>query len=289
MKKRPVDLVVISDVHLGTYGCHANELIKYLKSIKPKQIVLNGDIVDIWQFNKRFWPKSHMKVVKLLMELITKGVKVHYITGNHDEMLRKFSGFTLGSFHISNKMVLNLDGKKAWIFHGDVFDVTMQHSKWLAKLGAVGYDSLILLNSAVNFCYKKFGKEPVSMSKKIKNSVKSAVKFINDFETVAADIAIENAFDYVVCGHIHQPEIKQIQTEKGTVKYLNSGDWVENLTSLEYHKGQWKLYSYEEDILLKSFDMDVNDPVDILEKNELFQSIMNEFKEMNSPQIEHKL
>jgi len=289
MKKRPVDLVVISDVHLGTYGCHANELIKYLKSIKPKQIVLNGDIVDIWQFNKRFWPKSHMKVVKLLMELITKGVKVHYITGNHDEMLRKFSGFTLGSFHISNKMVLNLDGKKAWIFHGDVFDVTMQHSKWLAKLGAIGYDSLILLNSAVNFFYKKFGKEPVSMSKKIKNSVKSAVKFINDFETVAADIAIENAFDYVVCGHIHQPEIKQIQTEKGTVKYLNSGDWVENLTSLEYHKGQWKLYSYEEDILLKSFDMDVNDPVDILEKNELFQSIMNEFKEMNSPQIEHKL
>ena len=118
MKKRPVDLVVISDVHLGTYGCHANELIKYLKSIKPKQIVLNGDIVDIWQFNKRFWPKSHMKVVKLLMELITKGVKVHYITGNHDEMLRKFSGFTLGSFHISNKMVLNLDGKKAWIFRG---------------------------------------------------------------------------------------------------------------------------------------------------------------------------
>tara|TARA_R110002050_G_scaffold51870_1_gene118832 strand:- start:953 stop:1234 length:282 start_codon:yes stop_codon:yes gene_type:complete len=93
----------------------------------------------------------------------------------------------------------------------------------------------------------------------------------------------------VVCGHIHQPEIKQIQTEKGSVKYLNSGDWVENLTSLEYHKGQWKLYSYEKDILLKSFDMDVNDPVDILEKNELFQSIMNEFKEMNSPQIEHKL
>lgn len=285
MKKRPVDLVVISDVHLGTYGCHANELIKYLKSIKPKKIVLNGDIIDIWQFNKRFWPKSHMKVIKLLMELISKGVKVHYITGNHDEMLRKFSGFKLGSFHISNKLVLNLEGKTAWIFHGDVFDVTMQHSKWLAKLGAIGYDTLILLNKAVNFCYKKLGKEPVSMSKKIKNSVKSAVKFINNFEKVAADIAIENEFDYVICGHIHQPEIKQICTEKGTVKYLNSGDWVENLTSLEYHKGEWNLYSYEEDVLLKSYAMDVNDPIEVLEKNELFQSIMDEFNGMMSPQL----
>ena len=174
MKKRPVDLVVISDVHLGTYGCHAKELLKYLKSIRPKQVVLNGDIIDVWQFSKRYWPKSHMKVVKLLMEWVSKGVKVHYITGNHDEMLRKFVGFTLGSFSIENKIVLDLHGKKAWMFHGDVFDVTMQHSKWLAKLGAVGYDFLILLNRAINTLSKKMGKGPVSMSKNIKNGVKSA-------------------------------------------------------------------------------------------------------------------
>lgn len=282
MKKRPVDIVVISDVHLGTYGCHAKELIKYLKSIKPKQVVLNGDIIDIWQFSKRYWPKSHMKVVKLLMEWIAKGVKVHYITGNHDEMLRKFVGFQLGSFSIVNKLVLNVHGKKAWIFHGDVFDVTMQHSKWLAKLGAIGYDTLILLNRGVNFCYKKLGRGPVSMSKKIKNGVKSAVKFINNFEQTAADIAIENEFDYVICGHIHQPEIKIIKTDNGSVKYLNSGDWIENLTSLEYAKGKWSLYQFEEDAQLMSSDSEVNDPSEILEKKALFESLLAEFNSMSA-------
>jgi UDP-2,3-diacylglucosamine pyrophosphatase LpxH len=248
-----------------------------MKSIKPKQVVLNGDIIDIWQFSKRYWPKSHMKVVKLLMEWIAKGVKVHYVTGNHDEMLRKFNGFTLGSFSITNKRVLNIHGKKAWVFHGDVFDVTMQHSKWIAKLGAIGYDFLILLNRAVNFCYKKMGKGPVSMSKKIKNGVKSAVKFINNFEMVAADIAIENEFDFVVCGHIHHPEIKPITTSKGSVMYLNSGDWVENLTALEYHRGKWELYRYEDDVRLKSYHTEVNDPVDVPGKSELLQKLVEEF------------
>lgn len=282
MKKRPVDLVVISDVHLGTYGCHAKELVKYLKSIKPKQIVLNGDIIDIWQFSKRYWPESHMKVVKLIMEWVAKGVKVHYITGNHDEMLRKFVGFKLGSFSIENKIVLNLHGKKAWMFHGDVFDVTMQHSKWIAKLGAIGYDFLILLNKAVNYISKKMGRGPVSMSKRIKNGVKSAIKFISDFEKTAAEIAIEKEFDYVVCGHIHQPQIRKIKTDEGSVMYLNSGDWIENLTALEYHKRNWKLYHYSKDSFMNTNDIEVVDPLEVLEKNELFERLMQEFNEMSS-------
>ncbi|WP_405380079.1 UDP-2,3-diacylglucosamine diphosphatase [Maribacter sp. LLG6340-A2] len=278
MKKRPVDIVVLSDIHLGTYGCHAKELLKYLKSIKPKEVILNGDIVDIWQFSKRYWPKSHMKVVKVIMEWVAKGIPVHYVTGNHDELLRKFSGSHMGSLSITNKLVMPLHNKKAWVFHGDVFDVTMQHSKWLAKLGAKGYDFLILLNRAINFICKKIGKGPISMSKKIKNGVKSAVKFINDFERIAADIAIENGYDYVVCGHIHQPVIKNIKTEKGEVTYLNSGDWIENLTALEYKKGAWTLYSYLED---ESMNNEKDDPLDesfLLEKGELFESLLTEFK-----------
>src|SRR5690606_595385 len=214
------------------------------------------------------------------MEWIANGVKVHYITGNHDEMLRKFVGLKLGSFSIENKIVLNLHGKKAWIFHGDVFDVTMQHSKWIAKLGAVGYDFLILLNRAVNNISKKLGKGPFSMSKRIKNGVKSAIKFIGDFEKIAADIAIENEFDYVVCGHIHQPEIKKIATEKGSVVYMNSGDWIENLTALEYHRGKWKIYHYNEDTFLATREIEAVDPLEILEKNELFARMMLEFNGM---------
>lgn len=245
MEKRDVEIVVISDVHLGTYGCHAKELLKYLKSIKPKTLILNGDIIDIWQFSKRYWPETHMKILRKLMKFVVEGVNVYYLTGNHDELLRKFADMNLGSFHLQNKLVLELDGKKAWFFHGDIFDVTMQHSKWLAKLGAVGYDSLILLNSLVNWCLKMFGKEKMSFSKKIKAKFKDAVKFINSFEVTAAELAVANGYHYVVCGHIHQPEKRAIFTDNGQVLYLNSGDWVENLTALEYNNAEWEIFRYE--------------------------------------------
>ncbi len=279
--KRKVDLVVISDVHLGTYGCHSKELLQYLKSIKPKKVILNGDIIDIWQFKKRYWPKSHMQVVKHLAGWIANGTKVYYITGNHDEMLRKFVGFKLGSFRIVNKVVLQLRGERAWFFHGDVFDVTMQHSKWLAKLGAVGYDTLIIINRFVNFVSERMGKGRISLSKKVKNGVKSAVKFINDFEQTAADIAIDNGYDYVVCGHIHQPVIRKVSNRSGETLYLNSGDWIENLTALEYHKGQWRIYRYHEDDTLNK-DKQIDATPDEVEKNtsELFESLLEEFKLM---------
>lgn len=254
-KKRKVELVVISDIHLGTYGCRAKEVLNYLKTIQPKTLILNGDIIDIWQFKKRFFPKSHMNVIKHITSLLSKETQVYYITGNHDEMLRKFRGFQLGNFKILNKLILNLDGKKAWIFHGDVFDVTMKHSKWLAKLGGKGYDLLIVINTFINWVSKLLGYGKLSLSKKIKNSVKSAVKFINDFEKTASDIAIDNAYDYVVCGHIHQPEIRKIKNHKGETVYLNSGDWIENLTALEYNNKTWSLYEYATDSIAQGFEI----------------------------------
>ncbi len=247
MAKREVDLVVISDTHLGTYGCHAKELLQYLKSIKPKAIVLNGDIIDIWQFSKRYWPNTHMMVIKHLIGLIAKDVPVYYIPGNHDEMLRRFKGFQLGTLKVSNKLSLKINGSKVWIFHGDVFDVVMQHSKWLAKLGAIGYDTLILINRFVNFISEKLGRDKVSLSKKIKNSVKGAVKFINKFESTVCDIAAENHYKYVICGHIHQPEIRTIVTQRGPIVYMNSGDWIENLSALEYNDSKWSIYKYADD------------------------------------------
>ncbi|AKD02027.1 UDP-2,3-diacylglucosamine diphosphatase [Pontibacter korlensis] len=273
-QKRKVEVAVISDVHLGTYGCHAKELLAYLKSIQPDTLILNGDIIDIWQFSKSYWPASHMRVIKYLMGLIAKGTKVYYITGNHDEMLRKFTGFQLGSFQVVNKLVLELDGKRAWMFHGDVFDVTMQHSKWLAKLGSQGYDLLILLNRLVNFFCLKFKREKIQLSRNIKNRVKSAVKFINNFERTAADIAISSGYDYVVCGHIHQPEMRDISNQQGRVTYLNSGDWIENLTALEFDQGEWRLYRFREDLNAVVMDEEEEHvPTNL----QLFQHMMVEF------------
>ena len=273
MKKRKVEVVVISDLHLGTYGCHAKELLKYLSSIKPKILILNGDIIDIWQFRKSYFPAIHLKVIKKIISLSTKGTKVYYLTGNHDEFLRKFTDLHLGNISLLDKLTLNLDGKKAWIFHGDVFDASIKHAKWLAKLGGWGYDILILINRVLNWVLSKINKEPYSLSKKIKDNVKSAVKFISNFENVCAELAIEKKYDYVICGHIHEPKIEFIETDKGKTIYLNSGDWIENLTALEYNHKRWKLYKYVE------LDSALNeDEIDFEYENKLaeqFISILN--------------
>ena len=244
-QKRDVELVVISDVHLGTYGARASELVSYLRSIQPSTLVLNGDIIDIWQFSKHYFPSDHMQVLKEITSLLSKGTKVYYITGNHDEMLRKFKGFSMGNFEIQNKLILPLTTGTAWIFHGDVFDTTMKHSKWIAKLGGKGYDLLIVLNTIVNWFSEKLGRGRVSLSKKVKDSVKGVIKFVNNFEETAAEIAINNGYQYVVCGHIHHPQMKKMTNANGeSVMYLNSGDWVENSTALEYDKEQWTLYKH---------------------------------------------
>jgi len=245
--KREVDIVVISDIHLGTYGCRAKELNRYLRSIKPGKLILNGDIIDIWQFRKRYFPSRHMQVIRQILK-IAKQTPVYYITGNHDEALRKYSGMNLGNLHLLDHLELEIRGEKYWFFHGDIFDATMKNAKWLAKLGGIGYDLLIMINSMVNWVMERMGRERMSFSKKVKNSVKRAVAYISEFENTAADIAIDQGFSYVVCGHIHQPAMRKVTTARGSVCYMNSGDWIENLSALEYNHGEWSLYHFGEKI-----------------------------------------
>jgi UDP-2,3-diacylglucosamine pyrophosphatase LpxH len=273
--KRKVEIAVISDVHLGAFGCHAKQLLTYLNSIEPNKLILNGDIIDIWQFKKGYFPKSHLSVIKKIMDFAANGTEVIYITGNHDEMLRKFADTEIGNISIVNKLVLNLDGKKAWFFHGDVFDISIQNAKWFAKLGSYGYDLLILLNRFINWCLEKLGKERYSLSKKIKNSVKGAINYINDFENAATDLAIKNGYDYVVCGHIHQPKMLVKKNRHGQTTYLNSGDWIENFTALEYKFKRWKIYNYNNDKLSPFFtDGDIKDmnTQDLISAITLFKS-----------------
>lgn len=264
--KRSVEVAVISDTHLGTYGCKAKELLNYLKSIEPKVLILNGDFIDIWQFKKSYFPESHLEIIKYILNLSLSNCRVIYLTGNHDEFLRKFSPMTFGKIQLADKYTFELDGKKTWVFHGDVFDSSVQHSKWIAKLGGMGYDYLIRLNNLSNWVLAKMGREKYSFSKKIKNNIKKAVKFITDFEQTASELAIENQFDYVICGHIHQPQKRVVTTQKGSCIYLNSGDWIENLTALEYNHHSWEIYYYEKDILMDFISSEKHSSIKIPEQ-----------------------
>ncbi|HEY1047585.1 MAG TPA: UDP-2,3-diacylglucosamine diphosphatase [Bacteroidia bacterium] len=270
MNKRKIELAVVSDVHLGTYGCRANELLAYLKSIDVDTLVLNGDIIDIWQFSKSYFPKSHMKVLRYILKMAMNGTKIYYITGNHDEMLRKFAGMEFGNIQVINKLELNMGQQKVLFFHGDVFDFSVQHAKWLAKLGGKCYDYLIHLNTFVNYVSGKFGGGRVSLSKAIKNSVKQAVSFIHNFEDAAVNYAKTQDCQAVVCGHIHQPALKEVNSGDDRILYMNSGDWIENLSALEYDGFEWKQYLHSEDLRL------VTTPEELEEMD--ISNLLKEFK-----------
>jgi len=256
--RRHLAAVVLSDLHLGTFGCHARELLAYLKSIQPDVLILNGDIIDIWNFKKSYFPKSHFKVVKRVLTMAQKGTKVYYITGNHDEMLRRFADADLGQIHLRNQLVLTFGGVRTWIFHGDIFDASIQNARWLAKLGGWSYDLLIWVNRWLNVALERMGREKYSLSKTIKDSVKKAVKYVGDFEVAAADMAVRRGYGRVICGHIHQPQMRKIRVGEQDIDYLNSGDWIENLTALEWNGREWTLYQHPDVRELEEVDEKVD-------------------------------
>lgn len=243
--KRNLDILVISDLHLGTYGSEADEVLAYLDTIDADKIVINGDFVDIMLFNKRFWPSSHMKVIKYFLDLISQGKEIYYVTGNHDELMRKFLNFKIQNFKIVNQVVLDTNEGKVWMFHGDVFDFSIQ-TGWLTKLAGFLYDYMIMFNSWINKkIMRPLGRKRLNFSKSIKANVKTAVQYFANFEMKAAKIAQKNGYKYVVCGHIHTPKIESFDINGEEIIYMNSGDWLESLSSLEYVDNKWSIYMHK--------------------------------------------
>ena len=273
--KRNLDILVISDLHLGTYGSEADEVLAYLDSIDADKIVINGDFIDIMLFNKRFWPSSHMKVIKYFLDLISEGKEIYYVTGNHDELIRKFVNFKIQNFKIVNQIVLDTPDGKVWMFHGDVFDFSIQ-TTWLTKLAGFLYDYMIIFNSWVNKkIMRPLGRKRLNFSKIIKANVKTAVQYFANFERNAAEIAEKNGYKYVVCGHIHTPKIESFEINGKEIIYMNSGDWLESLSSLEYVNNEWSIYMHKR--TEKDFKNDESSKIEMTNK-ELYKDLIAEFK-----------
>ncbi|MBT3282419.1 MAG: UDP-2,3-diacylglucosamine diphosphatase [Cryomorphaceae bacterium] len=273
--KRNLDILVISDLHLGIYGSEADEVLAYLKTVEAKKIVINGDFVDIMLFNKKFWPNSHMKVVKHILDLISQGKEIHYVVGNHDELLRKFLNYKIKNFQIVNQVVLDTEEGKVWLFHGDVFDFSIQ-TAWITKLASFLYDYMIMFNSWLNKnVMKPMGRKRLNFSKTIKANVKTAIQYFSNFERVAAETAHKNGYKYVVCGHIHSPKIESFNVNGEEVIYMNSGDWLESLSSLEYVDNKWSIYMHtrSED----EFKKEEGARIEMTNK-ELYKDLIAEFK-----------
>ena len=273
--KRNLDILVISDLHLGTYGSEADEVLAYLDTINANKIVINGDFVDIMLFNKRFWPSSHMKVIKYFLDLISQGKEIYYVTGNHDELMRKFLNFKIQNLKIVNQIVLDTDEGKVWIFHGDVFDFSIQ-TQWLTKLAGFLYDYMIIFNSWINKkIMRPLGRKRLNFSKTIKSNVKTAVQYFANFEMKAAEVAQKNGYKYVVCGHIHTPKIESFNINGEEVIYMNSGDWLESLSSLEYADNKWSIYMHKR--TEQEYKGDNDSRIEMTNK-ELYKDLIAEFK-----------
>ena len=226
--------IFISDVHLGTRGCKAEYLLDFLRANEADYVYLIGDVIDCWRLSKGwFWPQSHNDVVQKLLRKARKGTQVIYVPGNHDEPLRDYDDHAFGDVMVMNEAVHETaDGKRLLIIHGDAFDGIVRYAPWLAKLGDSAYTLALTLNQWFNRARHMLGYPYWSLSAWLKSRVKDAVKFIGDFENTVAAEAKRRGFDGVVCGHIHQAALKEIDG----IIYANDGDWVESCTALVEHR-----------------------------------------------------
>jgi len=270
MKLREIEVAVISDIHLATHACKPKKVLKYLKSIQPKTLVLNGDIIDSWRFSRNYFPKPQLKVIRQLIKMMEKGVQVFYITGNHDEFLRKFSQTQIGNLRIINQLILDLNGTKTWIFHGDIFDNIIHKNKWLAKLGAATYGMLTMLNQLVNRFLIGIGKPEIMIYKSIKKYTARENINLSTFETAIGNAALKQGYNTVICGHTHIPKQKNLTISGQKIQYLNCGDWVEHFTAAEYYNSNWNLYYYNDP------DDEFADDLDVPEERQLYQSLVKE-------------
>lgn len=220
----------ISDVHLGTKGSKAELLSDFLKYNDCETLYLVGDIIDGWRMQKKsYWPQAHVNVIRRILTRSKRGTKVIYITGNHDEFLRRYSGMSFGSILLADEYVHQApDGSKYWVIHGDAFDGIVCNQKWLALVGDWAYETLLKINVLFNRVRKLFGLDYWSLSSYLKYKVKKAVNFISNYEqTLAYECKLRN-YQGVICGHIHHPEVTMIDD----IRYGNSGDWVESCSAL---------------------------------------------------------
>ena len=252
-RRRQYRTIWISDVHLGTRGCNAGMLIDFLDHVDSEQLYLVGDMIDGWRLKKRFyWPAAHNDVIWRLLKRAKRGTKVTYIPGNHDEMMRQFTGLDFGGIRIRrNAIHRTAEGRRLLILHGDEFDaITLAH-RWLAHVGDAAYNALMLLNRGVNDVRRRLKMPYWSLSKHAKAKVKNAVAFISHFEEVVAHAAGSRGVDGVVCGHIHTAEMRDI----AGVAYYNDGDWVEGCTALvEHADGRMELLHWADEIARREAD-----------------------------------
>jgi UDP-2,3-diacylglucosamine pyrophosphatase LpxH len=240
-----VRTVIISDVHLGTPDCKAEEVNHFLRHVRCEKLILNGDIIDGWQLRRRgSWSKVHTRFVRLVLKTLEKrNTEVVYLRGNHDDILGRLLPLDFAGLRIEEDYVHQAVRGRYLVLHGDVFDTITRNLVFLAHLGDWGYRALLRVNRVYNVWRSWRGLPYWSLSRAIKARVKKAVNHVSNFEHHIARLAEERDCVGVMCGHVHTAADKML----GSVHYLNSGDWVESLTAVvEHQDGRFELIHFDD-------------------------------------------
>jgi UDP-2,3-diacylglucosamine pyrophosphatase LpxH len=231
----------VSDVHLGCKHAKADRLLDFLTDHDPEYLYIVGDFIDGWQLKRRWrWTPVYSHILLRLMEMASRGTRICYAPGNHDAFMRDFL-HDFGLVHVSDQFVhRTATGQRFMVMHGDQFDNIELCARWLSIVGSIAYDAMIWLNIQINRVWKRFSTSEIRFSHFCKARVKQAVSFISNFEDKLAEYARNHCCDGIICGHIHTPVISQ----KNSITYCNTGDWVENDSALvEYECGRLEIVS----------------------------------------------
>lgn len=246
-RTRHIDIVVLADVHLGASTSKATEVLDYLDSITPDTLVIAGDFIDLDRVKQGSLKQDHLSVVRRVLDLAHNGTKVYYLTGNHDAGLRKFGNLALGDLHIRQELILQFDGEKHYFFHGDCLDSAVKYKLSSFRVDGFWRKLVDVYDKIGVSLLKLLGSQKWSLASEVKTNPTEALAYVEVFERAAARLAESKGCDHVICAHIHQPKIELKSIRGKVLKYLNAGDWVENMTALEYRFGKWKLYQYDAD------------------------------------------
>jgi UDP-2,3-diacylglucosamine pyrophosphatase LpxH len=206
--KRKIDIVVLSDLHLGMRNSSTKTLLNYLKSIKPNILILTGNILNIK--NLKHLSADQLKIINRFLKLLANGTRIYYLTGETDAALRRFSDFSCGNFFLRDQLLLQLGDKRYWFLNGDTY------MKQISFLESCGHNLKQFFGFKTNT--KDFEKQLIAQTKL-------------------------QGYNAVVCGYSKSPKM----VEQDGIYYMNCGDWVENQTALEYEFGAWRLYKYDAD------------------------------------------
>jgi UDP-2,3-diacylglucosamine pyrophosphatase LpxH len=201
------DAIIISDIHLGSRMCQAQELDAFLSNIRVGYFILAGDVFDDLKFNRlQHW---HWQALSRIRK-ISDHCQVIWIRGNHDVVSAPTMSHLLG-VEVRNHFTWTSHGKTFHVVHGDRWDAFIYKHQTLTSILTFIYTMLQNLTGNLGRRITKWVKKKAKLL--TRNS--EAVKF------GALQFAARHGIDAIFCGHTHMAMLVQ----SGSIVYGNDGTW----------------------------------------------------------------